>query len=561
IKNQTAEETLLTLQLTEKLLRKILSIMSDQEIISDLGMAHHKMAKWADLGYWFLEKLETLALKLKKVGNKSNIKKYLESTTIQEIKCHLKIVLLNVGFCLTDAVTNDLELFFAEKYLEQAERINVCDLPHLNVNTFSKLVNPCGRAVIAYKLHDLYNFFSYLDETTANYFRFHPAIELTKMTLYFSVLLRLSIIAKDTLEQKLPHLAVKYHNNIKKIFECAESDERFKKINIVGNENFLKDKAEFIKLADQATQNLQAKIRDALTNTFLSLKLRVFAIQDSFAIFIPLEKLPNRKVFLHLPIRLKTLFAIDKIHDNDLVGNTKITGIRIILFSFDINEIIPAISTFLELIEQASNNNKVETNVALASLNKLSFQENNNNVSTLETSAIMQEAHVAQKSNIKTKIKKSKDSKSPIKGIPAPKVLETLHAHDFGFHTEDNPEVTPIYFSTQGQKAQKPTVFVHWKGIPKVEEKIENLFKAMLNPTIEGLVTVGVRNQAGAKIFLSPQALGDDWNLCGLRFKRKGNGAGWLRAIAIPEERVTVDLPDGKKQNRYLFTLGKAKNK
>jgi hypothetical protein len=101
---------------------------------------------------------------------------------------------------------------------------------------------------------------------------------------------------------------------------------------------------------------------------------------------------------------------------------------------------------------------------------------------------------------------------------------------------------------------------VSFKGIEGVEKVVEDQFKAMLNPHPVGILTVGKVNQAGVKLWKHPDALGDTWNFCALRFKRKG-AAGWLRAVADPQEKVTVKNKEGKEESHYLFSLGKAVHK
>lgn len=159
---------------------------------------------------------------------------------------------------------------------------------------------------------------------------------------------------------------------------------------------------------------------------------------------------------------------------------------------------------------------------------------------------------------------KEKTHKAPATALvplPVPAaVATTCHAADFGFKEPSNPLVTPVYCSLAAQKNRRTKLYVSFKGIEGVDKDVEELFKSMLNPRPEGILTVATVNQAGAKLWKDPNALGDAWNLCALRFKRKG-AAGWLRALTTPVEKVTVLNEQGKEENRYLFSLGKPLHK
>lgn len=162
-------------------------------------------------------------------------------------------------------------------------------------------------------------------------------------------------------------------------------------------------------------------------------------------------------------------------------------------------------------------------------------------------------------------VKQKTRSETPIAPVVTlPRVLAAAppqcHAADFGFTLPGNPLVTPIYCSEAAQRQRRAKLFVMFKGIRGVEESVERQFAEMLNPTPEGLLTMGMVNQPGVKLWRHPDALGDAWNLCALRFKRKG-AAGWLRAITEPEAKVTVMNAHGKAENHYLFSLGKPKHK
>ncbi|MCS5710630.1 hypothetical protein [Candidatus Berkiella aquae] len=127
--------------------------------------------------------------------------------------------------------------------------------------------------------------------------------------------------------------------------------------------------------------------------------------------------------------------------------------------------------------------------------------------------------HGFKESPIELYIKPAIVEKEKARGIPQPTPpadviprFNVCRANDFGFSLPDNPVVTPVYCSQAGQAARNPTLFVRWVGIPKAEESVARQFQDMLNPQLAGILTVGMYNQQGAKLWKSPDGLGDSWH-------------------------------------------------
>ncbi len=333
------------------------------------------------------------------------------------------------------------------------------------------------------------------------------------------------------------------------------------------------------KQIEEGAKNLRSpalfELKLALQKLFSTLKIKIQ--EDSLLIFLPLEEIPltTEKLFNKFAT---DILKLEKIHPaNANVGTPKYVGIQFSTSTFNTQNIIKSIESFLEALEaelSKSSKKKKRISPIIDESNKLT-KANPENIFKEATSenipkVVRQDVLLIEEPEtkyVRTQEKNKKKTHKVTQGISSLSITESIaeatpicHAADYGFKDPCNPEVTPVYCSEAAQEKLRAKLFVSFKGIEGVEKSVEDQFKELLNPRPKGILTVGKINQAGVKLWKHPDVLGDSWNLCALRFKRKG-ASGWLRVVAEPQEKVIIKRNDGKEESRYLFSLGKPVHK
>ncbi len=300
-------------------------------------------------------------------------------------------------------------------------------------------------------------------------------------------------------------------------------------------------------------KSLLAKVRESLREHFSMLKIRSNT-PDSLILFYPLEALPATDAVL-FKLQQKGL-KFEKMFENP-------KGLQFTTNSFKAEEIVESLRHFLNVANKKSKALPLPASKPelIAAIPKPVNLPSPSTISSNQKVRLIEEPE-APYVKLPERVKEKTHKTAPIAAIAIPAAIAptVCHAADFGFTDPTNPLVTPVYCSEAAQQKRRAKLFVSFKGIEGVDKGVEDQFKAMLNPHPEGILTVGIVNQAGAKLWKHPDALGGSWNLCALRFKRKG-AAGWLRAVTVPEEKVTIINSEGKEENHYLFSLGKPVHK
>jgi hypothetical protein len=301
-------------------------------------------------------------------------------------------------------------------------------------------------------------------------------------------------------------------------------------------------------------------LRAEIRRCFSEAKIKKSEKEGELHIFIPLELISPQAHKL-LNSSLKSLMDVT-ILDGKTQGNNVFTGLQIITRSQDVMQVLKELEGLVKRFQNAIDRCKQQHVFVPAAAT----------TSVLQPSAVPQdepkEKHVGglkeqiaepYQRPIESKKEKTRKAPPPTTGAPEdpvpPPIDDACHANDFGFNVQGNPLVTPVYCSKGSQAQRRTSLFVRWVGIPKMDKISEGQFESMLNPNPDGILTVGPRNQQGAKLWKNPDALGESWNMCALRFKRKG-ASGSFRAIAEPESKITLTKEDGEQENRYLFKLG-----
>lgn len=500
----------------------IVSILVDSEVLTDTRF----VANWLKLGFAFLRAADNLMASETQLNatQRKMISDLKELISLSLFTCYLVFARLEAS-----KAKSEMELMYAESCLESAckfyEQIKEEELP--NAEFYREQMNSLN-AGLAFKSKDMDKFRYHIDKITlkdsssiitcevlimaGDYFREKDA---SKALYYYE--LALAVLEKYFTKQLLELESFAYANEIKRA---------------------TLQKCDDIKL--QICNDIKKRIQTELPNIRVNTK----KVKGALVMFLPLEEIPRDARNI-----IKGISCLDI----NIFNDNKFVGLQMVTKNLDEEVIIKAVS---RLKDKFSKSKQPEPRLKVT----VPPKEASSDSKKSESKGIIEsppEPYVRPTEVIKEKTRKELP-------VPTPTVAPAItprecHASDFGFKIEGNPLVTPVYCTKAAQTARCAKLFVRWVGIPGVDALVESQFEGMLNPKPEGILTVGMYDQQGAKLWKDPDNLREAWNLCALRFKRKG-ASGFIRAQAIPECQITVEH-NGRQENRYMFRLGTYKHK
>jgi hypothetical protein len=438
---------------------------------------------------------------------------------------------------------NVLELLYAETYVEWAHNTyqKMLTLDAANIGEIKDLIHSIHAkyAIIALKKNEIPTLLTFADKIG-----FSPNVV---DHIISEVLIAAALQCKETDPKK----ALVYLD--KALINLDGFNQKPLAPNFIVKINWMRESC--IQFINEIKEKLVGQLKKKIREHCPSFKVKALSTPGQLQLFLPLELAP-KTISMQYPF-LKIIIE----------NSDKFTGLTIVTHDLDGDKIINA----LKDIEKhfARTQKKYRDNVKpspqppktmsvpddksqIETVNKEEGKKSSGFISTPE------EPYLRPTENRKEKTRHpATEAPLVVDACPAP--TNKCHALDFGFNIVGNPLITPVYNTLAAQKARHPHMFLRWDGIPGADPGVEKQFEEMLNPHPDGIVTVGTYGQPGAKLWKDPTNLGENWDHCGLRLKRRG-AAGFLRVVAIPESKITVEH-NGTAENRYLFKLGKMKHK
>lgn len=500
----------------------IVSILIIKNVLTDTRF----VANWLKLGFAFLRATDNLMARETQMNalERKMICNLRELISFSLFNCYLVFARLEAS-----KATSDMELMYAESCLESAckfyEQIKEEELP--GAEFFREQMNSL-HAGFAFKSKDIDKFKYHIDKITL------------KDSCSF-ITCEVLIMAGDYFKEKDVSKALNYYE-----LALAVLDKYFDK-NKLDIESFFhanEFKKTTLQKRDDTKLQLCNEIKKRIQAELPNIRVSTKKVKSALVLFMPLKEIPrDARSFI------KGISCLDI----NIFDDNKFVGLQMVTKNLDEEAIIKAVS---RLKDKFSKSKQPEPKLKVTDAPKEALSE----YKKPEAKGIIEsppERYVRPTEVVKEKTRKEPPAATP---TVAPAIApRECHASDFGFKIEGNPLVTPVYCTKAAQTARRAKLFVRWVGIPGVDALVESQFEGMLNPTPEGILTVGMYDQQGAKLWKDPDNLREAWNLCALRFKRKG-ASGFIRAQAIPECQITVEH-NGGQENRYMFRLGTYKHK
>jgi hypothetical protein len=488
--------------------------------------------KWAKMGLWLLKTKDNFDCTRKNRLLHEDIKRYRKALNLIGPLVAQIYLLLSYRAVGTEK-PSDLDMFLGESYLETAQEIaGMYDLTREERQIFASL-SLCTQARVAYEQQDYVEFIKQVDTLVAKTKEYNWAYV---QTLH---------LAANYMASHDTFAAFEYNQLALKLMA---SDK------IASASHFEPDfKEKLMKLHQGLCGQLEQELSQAILERFEGVTLT--KQNNVIHLTLTFEAMPKAQG--RVASRVGPTLSQFQIENNQ---------IKMTILSKNVKEVLADLASLernvaSQLRQEALKAQRQAQKAALAA--QLSTEKSEQSSASIPAWVAAESVPDDIPSSIKEKKKTRPDpmpaasnttsSQSGAKAVPSTK---ELLAKEFGFTVFADKAVTPIYSTRQAQAKRKTKVFLAFDKISEVDEATEQLFKDSLNPHPDGIVTTIMFGKEGAKMWTHPDNLGGQWQKATIRLKLLGKRGGWARAVAIPQQKVTVNQ-DGKEENHYLFTIGR----